>query len=58
MKSFPMFIRTSGHRVVVSGGGERAAQKRTADPEDRFKTRSGCPVALHQVAAGGRRWPR
>lgn len=27
MKSFPMFIRTSGRRVVICGGGEQAAQK-------------------------------
>lgn len=27
MKSFPMFIRTSGRRVVILGGGEQAAQK-------------------------------
>lgn len=27
MKSFPMFLRTSGRRVVICGGGEQAAQK-------------------------------
>jgi len=27
MKSFPMFICTSGRRVVIAGGGETAAQK-------------------------------
>ncbi|WP_333712727.1 siroheme synthase CysG [Yoonia sp.] len=27
MKSFPMFIRTTGRRVVIAGGGEQAAQK-------------------------------
>ncbi len=27
MKSFPMFIRTTGRRVVILGGGEQAAQK-------------------------------
>ena len=27
MKSFPMFIRTSGRRVIIAGGGEQAAQK-------------------------------
>ncbi|MHA7876073.1 siroheme synthase CysG [Roseivivax sp.] len=27
MKSFPMFIRTTGRRVVIAGGGEEAAQK-------------------------------
>ena len=27
MKAFPMFIRTSGRRVVIIGGGEQAAQK-------------------------------
>lgn len=27
MKSFPMFIKTSGRRVVIAGGGEQAAQK-------------------------------
>ncbi|SIS64549.1 uroporphyrin-III C-methyltransferase / precorrin-2 dehydrogenase / sirohydrochlorin ferrochelatase [Roseivivax lentus] len=27
MKSFPMFIRTSGRRVVILGGSEQAAQK-------------------------------
>ncbi len=27
MKSFPMFVRTSGRRVVIAGGGEQAAQK-------------------------------
>ena len=27
MKAFPMFIRTTGRRVVVVGGGEQAAQK-------------------------------
>ena len=27
MKSFPMFIRTTGRRVVIIGGGEQAAQK-------------------------------
>lgn len=27
MQSFPMFIRTSGRRVVIAGGGEQAAQK-------------------------------
>ena len=27
MKSFPMFIRTSGRCVVIAGGGEQAAQK-------------------------------
>ncbi|MBJ3763746.1 uroporphyrinogen-III C-methyltransferase [Maribius pontilimi] len=27
MKSFPMFIRTTGRRVLIVGGGEQAAQK-------------------------------
>ncbi len=27
MQSFPMFIKTSGRRVVIAGGGEQAAQK-------------------------------
>ncbi|PYE84030.1 siroheme synthase CysG [Pseudoroseicyclus aestuarii] len=27
MKSFPMFIRTTGRRVVIAGGAEQAAQK-------------------------------
>ena len=27
MKSFPMFLRTSGRRVVIAGGSEQAAQK-------------------------------
>ena len=27
MKSFPMFIRTTGRRVVIVGDGEQAAQK-------------------------------
>ena len=27
MKSFPMFIKMSGRRVVIVGGGEQAAQK-------------------------------
>lgn len=27
MKSFPMFIKTTGRRVVILGGGEQAAQK-------------------------------
>ncbi|QRF68885.1 siroheme synthase CysG [Ponticoccus alexandrii] len=27
MKSFPMFVRTTGRRVVIAGGGEQAAQK-------------------------------
>ncbi|MEX3017598.1 siroheme synthase CysG [Gymnodinialimonas hymeniacidonis] len=27
MKSFPMFFRTSGRRIVIAGGGEQAAQK-------------------------------
>ncbi|MCV6594930.1 MAG: siroheme synthase CysG [Silicimonas sp.] len=27
MKSFPMFLRTSGRRIVIAGGGEAAAQK-------------------------------
>lgn len=27
MKSFPMFIRTTGRRVIIVGGGEQAAQK-------------------------------
>ncbi len=27
MKSFPMFIRTTGRKVVIAGGGEQAAQK-------------------------------
>lgn len=27
MKSFPMFIKTTGKRVVIVGGGEQAAQK-------------------------------
>ena len=27
MKAFPMFIRTTGRRVVILGGGEQAAQK-------------------------------
>ncbi len=27
MKSFPMFIRTTGRRIVIAGGGEQAAQK-------------------------------
>jgi len=27
MKSFPMFIRTKGRRVIIAGGGEQAAQK-------------------------------
>lgn len=27
MKSFPMFFRTTGRKVVIAGGGEQAAQK-------------------------------
>ena len=27
MKAFPMFIRTTGRRVVILGDGEQAAQK-------------------------------
>ncbi len=27
MKSFPMFIRTTGRRVIIAGGSEQAAQK-------------------------------
>ncbi len=27
MKSFPMFIRTTGRQVLIAGGGEQAAQK-------------------------------
>ncbi|HSG56150.1 MAG TPA: NAD(P)-dependent oxidoreductase, partial [Paracoccaceae bacterium] len=27
MKSFPMFIKTTGRRVIIAGGGEQAAQK-------------------------------
>ncbi|WP_226781393.1 SAM-dependent methyltransferase [Oceaniglobus trochenteri] len=27
MKAFPMFIRTTGRRVIIVGGGEQAAQK-------------------------------
>lgn len=27
MKAFPMFVRTTGRRVVIVGGGEQAAQK-------------------------------
>ncbi|MEL6644232.1 MAG: siroheme synthase CysG [Pseudomonadota bacterium] len=27
MQSFPMFIKTTGRRVVIAGGGEQAAQK-------------------------------
>ncbi len=27
MKTFPMFLRMEGHRVVICGGGEQAAQK-------------------------------
>lgn len=27
MKSFPMFFRTTGRRVIIAGGGEQAAQK-------------------------------
>jgi len=27
MTAFPMFIRTTGRRVVIVGGGEQAAQK-------------------------------
>lgn len=27
MKSFPMFIRTTGRQVIIAGGGEQAAQK-------------------------------
>lgn len=27
MQSFPMFIRTTGRRVLIAGGGEQAAQK-------------------------------
>lgn len=27
MHSFPMFIRTTGRRVIIAGGGEQAAQK-------------------------------
>lgn len=27
MKSFPMFIKTTGRKVVIAGGGEQAAQK-------------------------------
>lgn len=27
MRSFPMFLRTTGRRVVIAGGGEQAAQK-------------------------------
>ncbi|WP_305967693.1 MULTISPECIES: siroheme synthase CysG [unclassified Mameliella] len=27
MKSFPMFIRTTGRKVIIVGGGEQAAQK-------------------------------
>ena len=27
MKTFPMFLRLDGRRVVIAGGGEQAAQK-------------------------------
>ena len=27
MKTFPMFLRMAGRRVVILGGGEQAAQK-------------------------------
>jgi len=27
MQSFPMFLRTTGRRIVIAGGGEQAAQK-------------------------------
>jgi len=27
MKSFPMFLRTTGRKIVIAGGGEQAAQK-------------------------------
>ncbi|MFK7868368.1 MAG: siroheme synthase CysG [Roseobacter sp.] len=27
MKTFPMFLQMAGHRVVIAGGGEQAAQK-------------------------------
>ena len=27
MRAFPMFIKTTGRRVIIVGGGEEAAQK-------------------------------
>jgi len=54
MKSFPMFFRTTGRRIVIIGGGETAAQKaRLATKTALTFLATGCPgadAALHPVA--------
>lgn len=62
MKSFPMFIRTDGRRVVICGGGEQAAQKARLI----LKTDADIVLAAHAledelcalVASGKARWHR
>jgi uroporphyrin-III C-methyltransferase/precorrin-2 dehydrogenase/sirohydrochlorin ferrochelatase len=47
MHSFPMFIRTTGRRVVIAGGGEQAAQKARL----MLKTDAQLVLAAHRLDA-------
>jgi uroporphyrin-III C-methyltransferase / precorrin-2 dehydrogenase / sirohydrochlorin ferrochelatase len=57
MKTFPMFLRMAGRRVLILGGGEQAAQKTRL----MLKTEAEIVVVAHRLdpeladlAAGGR----
>ncbi|MCV3272154.1 siroheme synthase CysG [Roseobacter sinensis] len=60
MKSFPMFIRTTGRRVVIVGGGEQAAQKMRlilkTDAKIDIAAMSLDPELLGVVKDGRARW--
>lgn len=62
MKSFPMFIRTSGRRVVILGGGEQAAQKMRLILKTDAQIEIAAPTLdpeLQSVAGAGRaQWHR
>ncbi|GFE48863.1 uroporphyrinogen-III C-methyltransferase [Roseobacter cerasinus] len=62
MKSFPMFIRTSGRRVVILGGGEQAAQKMRlilkSDAQIEIAAPALDPELKGVVGAGRAQWHR
>ena len=51
MKSFPMFIRLEGRKVVIAGGGEEAVRKLRL----MLKTEASITVMADEIDAGNYR---
>ncbi|MHA3978794.1 siroheme synthase CysG [Halovulum sp. GXIMD14794] len=57
MQSFPMFLRTTGRRIVIAGGGEQAAQKARLVVKTDAQILLAAPelcAELRALVAGGR----